>query len=113
MTHVDSKAVILLSGGLDSTVTAAIANQDGYRLYCLTISYGQRHRVEAPPQSGPGAPEGRDARLRRHPGPGEHDDPAGRSRGPDQVRRCIAHPGQAGESSRSWRKSRTLLTPAS
>lgn len=46
MTHVDSKAVILLSGGLDSTVTAAIAKQDGYRLYCLTISYGQRHRVE-------------------------------------------------------------------
>ena len=46
MTHVDPKAVILLSGGLDSTVTAAIAKQDGYRLYCLTISYGQRHHVE-------------------------------------------------------------------
>ncbi len=46
MTRVDPKAVILLSGGLDSTVTAAIAQQDGYRIYCLTVSYGQRHQVE-------------------------------------------------------------------
>lgn len=46
MAQVDQKAVILLSGGLDSTVTAAIAKQDGYRIYCLTISYGQRHHVE-------------------------------------------------------------------
>lgn len=46
MTPLHPKAVILLSGGLDSTVTAAIAQQDGYRLQCLTVSYGQRHQVE-------------------------------------------------------------------
>ena len=39
-------AVILASGGLDSTVAAAVAKRDGCRLYLLTISYGQRHRVE-------------------------------------------------------------------
>lgn len=40
------KAVILFSGGLDSTVTAAVAKQEGYELYLLTIAYGQRHSVE-------------------------------------------------------------------
>jgi len=40
------KAVVLASGGLDSTVAAAVARRDGYRLYLLTIAYGQRHRVE-------------------------------------------------------------------
>lgn len=40
------KAVVLLSGGLDSTVTAAIARAEGLALYCLTLSYGQRHAVE-------------------------------------------------------------------
>ncbi|MDP9131664.1 MAG: 7-cyano-7-deazaguanine synthase QueC [Nitrospirota bacterium] len=40
------KAVVLLSGGLDSTVTAAIAQRDGFCIYCVTISYGQRHAVE-------------------------------------------------------------------
>ena len=40
------KAVVLLSGGLDSTVTAALAQQDGHRIHCVTVSYGQRHRVE-------------------------------------------------------------------
>ena len=40
------KAVVLLSGGLDSTVTAAIARAEGLALYCLTVSYGQRHAVE-------------------------------------------------------------------
>ncbi len=39
-------AVVLLSGGLDSAVTAAIAKRDGCRLHLLTIDYGQRHRVE-------------------------------------------------------------------
>ena len=40
------KAVILFSGGLDSTVTAAVAREEGYALYLLTIAYGQRHSIE-------------------------------------------------------------------
>lgn len=40
------KAVVLLSGGLDSAVTGAIARQDGMALHCLTVAYGQRHAVE-------------------------------------------------------------------
>jgi 7-cyano-7-deazaguanine synthase len=39
-------AVALLSGGLDSTTTLAIACRDGFDCYALTIDYGQRHRVE-------------------------------------------------------------------
>lgn len=41
-----TKAVVLASGGLDSTVAAAVAKQDGCLLYLLTIAYGQRHRIE-------------------------------------------------------------------
>lgn len=40
------KAVVLASGGLDSTVTAAVARHEGYALYLLTIRYGQRHHAE-------------------------------------------------------------------
>lgn len=40
------KAVALASGGLDSTVTAAMARDEGYTLYLLTIRYGQRHHAE-------------------------------------------------------------------
>lgn len=40
------KAVVLLSGGLDSTTTAAIARDEGYALYTLAFDYGQRHRRE-------------------------------------------------------------------
>ncbi|HEX7767002.1 MAG TPA: 7-cyano-7-deazaguanine synthase, partial [Nitrospira sp.] len=40
------RAVVLLSGGLDSTVTAAVARQEGFALYLLTIAYRQRHAVE-------------------------------------------------------------------
>jgi 7-cyano-7-deazaguanine synthase len=36
-------AVVLLSGGLDSYTAAAAARRDGYSLYALTVSYGQRH----------------------------------------------------------------------
>lgn len=46
MTPLHPKTVVLLSGGLDSTVTAAIAQQDGYHIYCMTVAYGQRHRIE-------------------------------------------------------------------
>jgi 7-cyano-7-deazaguanine synthase len=40
------KAVVLLSGGLDSMVTAAIALERGFEVHALTVDYGQRHRVE-------------------------------------------------------------------
>ena len=39
-------AVILLSGGLDSATTAAIAKHDGYEIYALSVDYGQRHHFE-------------------------------------------------------------------
>ena len=39
-------AIILLSGGLDSTTCAAIAKKDGYDLHGLTINYGQKHNYE-------------------------------------------------------------------
>ncbi len=39
-------AVVLLSGGLDSTTVAAIARDRGYRLLALTVDYNQRHRIE-------------------------------------------------------------------
>jgi 7-cyano-7-deazaguanine synthase len=39
-------AVILLSGGLDSATTAAIARQQGFAWYALSVEYGQRHRFE-------------------------------------------------------------------
>jgi 7-cyano-7-deazaguanine synthase len=42
----EPRAVVLLSGGLDSMVTAGIAREQGYALYTLTIDYNQRHRRE-------------------------------------------------------------------
>jgi 7-cyano-7-deazaguanine synthase len=41
-----NKAVVLLSGGLDSTTTLAIAKSQGFQPYCLSFSYGQRHTAE-------------------------------------------------------------------
>ena len=47
MTAADAPlAVVLLSGGLDSTTVAAIARAQGFRLLALTIDYNQRHRIE-------------------------------------------------------------------
>jgi len=43
---VESRAVVLLSGGLDSYTAAAIARQQGFALYALTVRYGQRHARE-------------------------------------------------------------------
>ncbi|HVW02633.1 MAG TPA: 7-cyano-7-deazaguanine synthase, partial [Planctomycetaceae bacterium] len=40
------RAVVLLSGGLDSTTTAAIAQSEGFEIYALTFAYGQRHEAE-------------------------------------------------------------------
>jgi 7-cyano-7-deazaguanine synthase len=40
------KAVVLLSGGLDSTTTAAIARRDGFQVHALSLDYGQRHVAE-------------------------------------------------------------------
>jgi 7-cyano-7-deazaguanine synthase len=50
-----SKAVVLLSGGLDSYTAGAIAREAGFELYALTVKYGQRHRSEEP-RVGKGGP---------------------------------------------------------
>jgi 7-cyano-7-deazaguanine synthase len=46
MTCQRNKAVVLLSGGLDSATTMAIARNEGFSLYALTFRYGQRHQCE-------------------------------------------------------------------
>jgi 7-cyano-7-deazaguanine synthase len=43
---VDKKAVVLLSGGLDSTTVLAIAKNEGFAPYALSFRYGQRHETE-------------------------------------------------------------------
>jgi 7-cyano-7-deazaguanine synthase len=40
------RAVVLLSGGVDSTTTLAIAKADGYDVFALSFDYGQRHKIE-------------------------------------------------------------------
>ena len=42
----ERRAVVLLSGGLDSSTVLAMAHQQGYRPYALSFRYGQRHSVE-------------------------------------------------------------------
>mgnify|MGYP003987541867 FL=1 len=42
----EKSAVVLLSGGLDSTTTLALAKKQGFDLFALTFDYGQRHSVE-------------------------------------------------------------------
>ena len=40
------EAVVLLSGGIDSVTTMAVARAEGYVVYALSFNYGQRHAVE-------------------------------------------------------------------
>jgi 7-cyano-7-deazaguanine synthase len=46
MSRQPKPAIVLLSGGVDSTTTLAIAKQQGFRLNALTFQYGQRHAIE-------------------------------------------------------------------
>ena len=88
----DRKAVVLLSGGLDSTTVLAIAQSEGFTAYALSFRYGQRHATEleaAQPHRARGGRRGarggedRPARVRRLGADGRHrraEGPLGRAR---------------------------------
>ena len=40
------RAVVVMSGGIDSTVSACVAKNEGFELYAITFQYGQRHSLE-------------------------------------------------------------------
>ena len=42
----EKKAVVLVSGGMDSAVTLALAREDAFACYALSVDYGQRHASE-------------------------------------------------------------------
>ena len=44
--NMQKKAIILLSGGLDSITVLALAKQQGFQCYVLSFDYGQRHNAE-------------------------------------------------------------------
>jgi 7-cyano-7-deazaguanine synthase len=46
MSQPQKPAVVLLSGGIDSTTTLAVAKHEGFRLHALSFRYGQRHAIE-------------------------------------------------------------------
>ena len=41
-----NKALVLLSGGLDSTVVLSICKKEGYEVHAISFNYGQRHSIE-------------------------------------------------------------------
>ena len=46
MTHTPPRAVVLVSGGMDSAVTLALTRERGFACYTLSVAYGQRHSAE-------------------------------------------------------------------